>query len=195
MPQEMTMSDPYSWRPDTNAELDDGIMVGFKVGWNTPFTRNIMALEMEYNYITGTDFDRNQVVNAFGEGPGRMDGNLDIHAFLFNIKARYPEGRFHPYIGVGIGYAYFDVGDIRVADPYGTYFVPDNSGGGFCYQFMAGMELDLTPHLSLGIGYKYFRAKPEIDEDDYWGDDDYWKPNYDLEYKTSMITMGLTFTF
>jgi len=55
--------------------------------------------------------------------------------------------------------------------------------------------LDLTPHLSLGIGYKYFRAKPEIDEDDYWGDDDYWKPNYDLEYKTSMITMGLTFTF
>jgi len=25
MPQEMTMSDPYSWRPDTNAELDDGI--------------------------------------------------------------------------------------------------------------------------------------------------------------------------
>jgi len=129
MPQEMTMSDPYSWRPDTNAELDDGIMVGFKVGWNTPFTRNIMALEMEYNYITGTDFDRNQVVNAFGEGPGRMDGNLDIHAFLFNIKARYPEGRFHPYIGVGIGYAYFDVGDIRVADPYGTYFVPDNSGG------------------------------------------------------------------
>ncbi|MEN6432863.1 MAG: hypothetical protein ABFD06_08315, partial [Smithella sp.] len=60
MPQEMTMSDPYYYGPDTDAELDDGFLVGFKTGWNTPFTRGIMALEMEYNYISGTDFDNSK---------------------------------------------------------------------------------------------------------------------------------------
>lgn len=195
MPQEMTMSDPYYYGPDTDAELDDGFLVGFKTGWNTPFTRGIMALEMEYNYISGADFDNSKLVDVFGEGLGTLNGDIDIHAVLFNIKARYPQGRVHPYIGMGIGYAYFDVGDIRVQDPSEKYLIPDSSGGGFCYQFLAGLELDITPNLSLGIGYKYFGAEPDIDEDNYWDDDSYWSPNYDLDYKASIITMGLTFTY
>jgi len=197
MPQEMTMSDPSYYGPDTDAELDDGFLVGFKTGWNTPFTRGIMALEMEYNYISGTDFDNSKLVDVFGEGLGTLNGDIDIHAVLFNIKARYPQGRVHPYIGMGIGYAYFVMGDI-IAREYGgsgTMFIPDSSGGGFCYQFMAGLELDITPNLSLGIGYKYFGAEPDIDEDNYWDDDSYWSPNYDLDYKASIITMGLTFTY
>jgi opacity protein-like surface antigen len=54
---------------------------------------------------------------------------------------------------------------------------------------MAGLDLDIAPNMSLGIGYKYFAAKPTIEEDTFWGKD------YDLDYRTSIISLGLTFTF
>ncbi|MCK7509335.1 MAG: hypothetical protein MZV70_38430 [Desulfobacterales bacterium] len=49
IPQTMTMSEPDFGNTDT--KLENGGFVGTKVGWLNPFTRRIMALEMEYNYI------------------------------------------------------------------------------------------------------------------------------------------------
>ena len=108
IPQTMIMSESYYG--DTNTKLENGGFVGVKSGWLNPFTRRIMALEMEYNYIFGNDFDKGEAVNLAGSGPGALlDGKIDIHAFMFNMKARYPEGPVHPYIGFGLGYSYFQV--------------------------------------------------------------------------------------
>jgi opacity protein-like surface antigen len=190
IPQTMTMSEPYYG--DTDATLENGYLVGVKSGWLTPFTKKIMAMEMEYNYISGADFDKSKVVNLAGGGLSTLDGNIRVHAFLFNIKARYPEGLVHPYAGFGLGYSYFQMGDIT-ARQYGTGFVidiiPGGSGGAFCYQLVAGLDLDIAPHMSLGIAYKYFVARPTIKEDTFRGND------YDLDYRASIISLGLTFTF
>jgi opacity protein-like surface antigen len=190
IPQTMTMSERYYG--NTDATLENGYLVGVKSGWLTPFTNKIMAMEMEYNYIFDADFDKSKVVNLAGRGLNTLDGNIRVHAFLFNIKARYPEGLVHPYAGFGLGYSYFQMGDIT-ARLYGTGFVidiiPGGSGGAFCYQFIAGLDLDIAPHMSLGIGYKYFVARPTIKKDTFWGND------YDLDYRASIISLGLTFTF
>jgi opacity protein-like surface antigen len=87
IPQSMTMSESYYG--DTDTTLENGGFVGVKSGWLTPFTRRIMALEMEYNYIFGTDFDKSKVVDLAGGGPSTLDGTIRVHAFLFNIKARF----------------------------------------------------------------------------------------------------------
>ena len=190
IPQTMTMSEPHYG--DTDTTLENGGFVGVKSGWLTPFTRRIMALEMEYNYIFGTDFDKSKVVNLAGWGPGALlDGTIGVHALMFNMKACYPEGPVHPYAGVGLGYAYFQVGDITARDGGGGFIdsIPAGSGGAFSYQFMAGLDLDIAPKISLGIGYKYFAAKPTIKEDTFWVKD------YDLDYRISIISLGLTFTF
>lgn len=193
-PQTMTMSEPYYGHTDTT--LDNGGFVGVKSGWLTPFTRRIMALEMEYNYIFGTDFDKGKVVNLAGEGSNTLDGTIGVHAFLFNVKARYPEGPIHPYAGVGLGYSYFQVGDITARDGGGGLVdsIPGGSGSAFSYQFIAGLDLDIAPNISVGVGYKYFAAKPNIKEDTFY-DHGYHGYNYDLDYRASIISLGLTFTF
>ena len=189
IPQTATMFEPHYGHTDTT--LENGGFVGVKSGWLTPFTRRIMALEMEYNYIFGTDFDNSKVVNLAGGGSSNLDGTIRVHAFLFNIKARYPEGPIHPYVGAGLGYSYFQVGDItaRQYGGPGIDIISGGSGGAFSYQFMAGLDLDITPNMSVGIGYKYFAAKPKISEHYYW------RPDNELDYRTSIISLGLTFTF
>jgi opacity protein-like surface antigen len=122
--------------PDNNddhfdATLNNGYMVGIKAGWNTPFTKNIMALEMEYNYIRN-DFDNSKIIPEIMFHGGTLDGTISIHAFLFNVKARYPEGRFHPYGGFGLGYAYVQVGDITLRDVDGSDVMINSSQSGGC---------------------------------------------------------------
>ena len=171
----------------TDVPLKNGGLVGVITGWNTPFTRKILALEMEYNYIFAADFDNNKLIDDLG---GTFDGTIRIHALMFNAKARYPEGQIHPYIGGGLGYSYFELGDITAREwgGPGIEHIDGASGGGFSYQFMTGVDFDVAPNLSFGIGYKYFAALPRIGSED----DDIYS---DLDYKTHVITMALTYMF
>ena len=194
IPQAMEISDPDYSAHRLDAYLDNGYLLSIKTGWNTPFTRKVMAMEIEYNYINN-NFDNDKIVPSPADGyPTRLDGNMSIHAVLFNLKARYPEGMIHPYAGFGLGYAYASIGDITdtAYDGSGTYILPGESGGGFCWQFLAGVDFDITPNMSFGIGYKYFAAYPTVGERDYYYDDHYYA---DLDYMASIITAGLTFTF
>ncbi|MCX6226560.1 MAG: outer membrane beta-barrel protein [Bacteroidia bacterium] len=191
IPQTMEYSDPYYTADKFDITLDNGYFLSIKTGWNTPFTRRIMAMEIEYNYINN-NFDNSKIVPSPVDGyPATLNANMSIHAVLFNIKARYPEGPIHPYAGFGWGYAYASVGDItdRAYDGSGTYILSGESGGGFCWQFLAGLDFDIAPHMSLGIGYKYFVAYPRIG--DKYDDGIY----ADLDYRASIITLGLNFTF
>ena len=192
IPQTMEISNPDKSADNFNTTLDNGYLLGIKTGWNTPFTRRIMAMEIEYNYINN-DFDNKKIIPS-PDNPGyyaTLDGNMSIHALLFNLKARYPEGPIHPYAGAGLGYAYASVGDITEREHGGlnVSIWPGESGGGFCWQLLAGVDIDIAPHMSLGIGYKYFAAYPNIRED-YYRDG-----SADLDYRSSIITAGLTFTF
>lgn len=193
IPQDMTFSDPDSGFDYFDAALDNGYLLSVKTGWNTPFTRSIMAMEMEYNYINN-NFDNSKIIASPDHGgyPATLDGNMSIHAVLFNMKARYPEGPIHPYVGGGVGYAFTSIGEIteREYGGSGVEIWPGESGGGFCWQFLTGVDIDVAPNLSLGIGYKYFAAYPQNVGEEYgYG---YYA---DLDYRASIITAGLTFTF
>jgi opacity protein-like surface antigen len=183
----MTMSSYNFYAEDWDAKLKNGGMIGVKSGWINPLTKNIMALEFEYNYIFGTDFDNSRVVNEIN---ATLDGTIRIHAFLFNIKARYPNGPVHPYVGIGLGYSFFQVGEVTIRDTESPYaeVMSGTSGGGFTYQFVGGVDFDITPNLSLGMGYKYFVATPSLNGEG-------TNLNYDLDYRASIINAGLTFTF
>ena len=77
---------------------------------------------------------------------------------MFNLIARYPVGRFHPYIGSGIGCAIAKMTDTKIS----VAFIPGPAamiGGGsdtvFAYQVMAGLDFDITKNIIAGISYKY----------------------------------------
>lgn len=192
IPQTMSFSDPDDGYEYFKATLENGYNLAIKTGWLTPFTRNIMAMEIEYNYMNN-NFDNDKIIPS-PDNPGfwaTLDGNMSIHAVLFNLKARYPQGPIHPYAGFGVGYAYASIGDIterEVGGP-GVVIWQGESGGGFCWQFLAGVDFDITPNMSFGVGYKYFSAYPTVGERTY---DHYYA---DLDYRASIITAGVTFTF
>ncbi|MGD0278376.1 MAG: outer membrane beta-barrel protein [Smithella sp.] len=191
IPQTMTISDPNNGTAYSNSILENGFLVGITAGWITPFTQRIMTLEMEYNYIFRTDFDNDKAVYLSGKGYGTQDGSIRINALLLNLKARYPKGRFHPYAGFGLGYAYSQVGDLTEREYNGSVMdiVPGESGGAFCWQILTGLDFDITTNFSAGIGYKYFATKPTIGSASTSG------IYADIDYRTSIITLGLTFAF
>jgi len=184
IPQTMTISNPDNSAEHFDATLKNGYLLGIRTGWNTPFTRRIMAMEVEYNYMNN-DWDKDKVIGGY-----TYDGNMSIHSVLFNLKGRYPEGIIHPYAGFGLGYAYTIVGDLTERN---GGIVTDNingsSGGAFCWQLLVGVDVDLAPNMSLGVGYKYFATKPTI------GDQHKDEIYADLDYKASIITLGFTFKF
>jgi opacity protein-like surface antigen len=190
IPQTLTLSDPDNSASYMDTELKNGYLGGVKVGWNTPFTNRILAVELEYNYIYN-EFDNDKIINLFGVTPATIEGDIQIHALLLNFKARYPEGRFHPYIGFGVGYAYFEQGDLIAREPGGpgTMTIQGESGDAFCYQLLAGLDFDITPNFGVGIGYKYVASKPtigSINSDGIYAD---------VDYKAHIVTLGLTYTF
>jgi len=191
IPQTMTISDPDDGYHYMDMSLNNGYALGIKTGWNTSFTRGIMAMEIEYNYINN-NIDNSKIIASPDHGgvPATLDGTMTIHAVLFNLKGRYPEGPVHPYVGFGLGYAYSSFGDIteRAVGGSGVEIWPSESGGAFCWQFLAGVDFDITRNLSVDVGYKYFATKPTIgDRYDYM--------YIDADYRASIITAGLKFTF
>ena len=186
IPQTMQYSDPYYGADKFDTTLENGYLLSIKTGWNTPFTRRIMAMEVEYSYLNN-NFDNSKVLLS----STTYDGNMSTHAVLFNIKGRYPDGPIHPYAGFGLGWAFSSVGEITERDSGGSviYIWPGESGGGVCWQFLAGVDIDIAPNMSLGIGYKYLAAYTSIGDDHGHGSDD------NLDYRASIITMGLNFTF
>ncbi|MEI6608197.1 MAG: outer membrane beta-barrel protein [Deltaproteobacteria bacterium] len=184
IPAKLNLSNPNdgSWN-NYDTTLNNGYLGGVKVGWNTPFTNRILAVELEYNYIYHT-FDKDKAV-ASPSGATTFDGTVNIHAGFVNLKARYPEGRFHPYFGGGLGYSYVKIGDITTGQ---NNVIKGGSGGAFAYQFLAGLDFDITPNFGVGIGYKYLASKPTIGSA---GDAIYSV----ADYRASIVTLGLTYTF
>jgi opacity protein-like surface antigen len=190
IPQTMTISDPDDSSQKFDATLENGYLVGVKSGWNTPFTKRIMALEFEYNYIRN-NFDNSKIIpDIMGNGSGTIDGTIGIHAFLFNVKARYPEGPIHPYAGAGLGWSIVQLGDLTIRGDAGPGIKGD-IGNGFCWQLLVGVDFDITPNIAVGIGYKYLATNTTIGSKRESDDRIY----IDADYRASIVTVGLTFLF
>lgn len=187
IPQTLTISDPDDSSDKFDATLNNGYFVGVKSGWNTPFTKRIMAMEIEYNYIRN-NFDNSKYIP---EIDGTIDGTMGVHALLFNLKARYPEGKIHPYVGGGLGWSIVQLGDLTIGGPHPGVEKGD-IGNGFCWQLLVGVDFDITPNVAVGIGYKYLAANTTIGSKDNKHTDKIYS---DADFKASMITAGLTFTF
>lgn len=138
--------------------LNDGYLYGAKVGWLTPFTKRIMAVEFEYNRISNS-MNKLENISTYPL-PVNIDmtGNVKMDMFMVNLMARYPQGKFHPYIGAGAGYALVKVDDSTIyLIPLGgmTGVITGGSTGVFAYQVMAGIDYDITKNIIIGLSYKY----------------------------------------
>jgi opacity protein-like surface antigen len=191
-----TLNPHTSWRGyDFNYDLDvqpTGIF-GFKFGF-TPTPIKFFSFEFEYSYLNpGVD---RTLLTTNGSDFTAIQGDLELHNFMFNAIAKYPTGKIHPYAGVGFGISYFDFSETSTARIEGvdssTRSSTDDTA--FAWQILVGVDIDLTNKLSLDIGWRYFDT--ESDNDDH-GDEHHHDHHRDptMEYKTSMVTLGLKYKF
>lgn len=195
-----TFSPDASWEDHVfNYDLDvqeTGIF-GVKFGGTHP-TVKYFSIELEYSYLN-PDVDRTVFTTA-GSDYYAIEGDVKIHNFMFNTIFKYPEGKIHPYLGLGLGFSYFDFSVTSTSQLNGVSYNARRSYDDtvFAWQVLAGVDIELTNNLSLDIGGRYFDTESLNDsyDDDYYDDYDY--DHYDgptLDYRTFMVTLGLKFRF
>jgi opacity protein-like surface antigen len=142
---------------DRDITLNSGWIAGAKLGWQTSFTKKWLAIEAEYNHMENT-FDSGTPYSTSGINYN-YDSKVKIDSGMLNLIGRYPEGKIHPYVGAGAGYAYVQLDEIRRSfSGIALRNMAGGSKGVFAYQFMCGFDFELTDHIFMGVGYKYFVA-------------------------------------
>ena len=165
--------DWHYYEEDLRLDIDETSVFGAKVGYNHPLLR-ALELELEYSYLNPDITDHNTVV-----------GDIKFNNFMFNIIAKIPRGIIHPYWGAGFGLSHYEM-SVKA-----TEVIDGKDDTSFAWQLLTGVEIDLSSHLVMDIGYRYFVTELKF-ENDIEAEDKNYK---DVDFTTSMITLGLKFFF
>ncbi len=179
-----------SYYPSYDLDIQNTWALGAKIGYTMPFARAI-ALEFEYLYL-GPDVDQTALTSA-GDDFYAMEGDLDVHNFMFNFIAKYPEGRFHPFLGFGLGFSQVDFscrGTERFEGKMYTYSISYDDTA-FAWQILAGVNFEINRNLSVDLAYRFFMTDTDDDYEDYY----YHYYGTELEIQSSIVTVGLNFHF
>jgi opacity protein-like surface antigen len=98
----------------------------------------------------------------FVQGSFKGGGNVTADSLLLNFfGVVHDKSRWSPYAGVGIGAVRFEASDLKVTgQPMGS-----GSSVVFAYQLGGGIDVALTDHLNLDLGYRYFSStRPKLTE-------------------------------
>jgi len=137
-------------------------------------------IELEYTRRSNP-LDQVKLVNGNFKGGGSVTSD----SLLLNCFGVYHDnGRFSPYVGVGIGAARFEASDLQEAGfPMGR-----GSAVAFAYQVGAGVDVALTDHLNLDLGYRFFSStRPTFTEVD--------GRKFDMDYSSHSAVLGLRVGF
>jgi opacity protein-like surface antigen len=198
------LSPDASWQDygfNYDLDIQKTLAFGVKFGFTPPPIR-YFSFEFEYSYLN-PDVDRT-VLATEGSDYTAIEGDVNLHNFMFNAIVKYPDGKIHPYVGLGVGVSYFDLSATSTSSIDGVNSSVRRSVDDtvFAWQMMAGVEIDLTNKLSLDIGCRYFDTE-HVDDNHYYDDDYYYDHYYDhdhhddrtLDFKTFMVTLGLKYRF
>lgn len=137
-------------RFDGSYESDVGFHVGGAIG--TRFYSDFRA-EVEYIY-------RENAINEVGIQAGRTKGSGHVGVMTAMVNGYYDLNVLDipvvPYVGLGIGYARFDINAKNNARVPESTKVSD-SDSAFAYSFMAGGSWPVNDMIELVLGYRYLR--------------------------------------
>ena len=128
-------------------DVKSSFMFGMKAGY---FFQSPKWLGVEIEIFTSTPDTKQQVVQASTPGGPALiqffENDERATVWAFNVLARYPGEKFHPYIGVGPG-----------------IFIFKNADTVLGLNALVGGRFFLTKNIALFGEYKYNRASTEED--------------------------------
>ncbi len=163
---------PFS--PNLEEDWLGGVGLGYA-------TRNGFRLEGELSYRQN-DWEPT-ALDAFETS---ASGDATSLALMGNLLYDFNrEGRFQPYLGVGVGAARVNVG-IEGADEAEDTTV--------AYQGMAGIAYAATDRLTFDLGYRYFTA-PDVDASEAFSSIGIANADASTDYEHQAVTFGMRWQF
>lgn len=168
-------------------ELEDGWMGGLIAGYSLANGfRPELALDYRRNDFESLRRDPVGII------PGRQTDDVDGHETVITALVNvwydfFPSGRWHPYIGAGLGAARIEVKNGR----FDNTSLDSDADTVFAYQYGAGLGIDLGERWTLSLDYR----RLELDEGKFdlqpTNPNSYIKAGYSAD--TAMI--GLRYSF
>ena len=149
--------------------LKDSWTIGIKGGYIIPQAK-YLAVELEYAYLGTQDIDQSGI-----------DGDFAASNLMVNFILRYPEGKYHPYLGVGVGWSMASFKSSQA----GVTPIDENDSA-FAWQILVGINFEITPQWSADLAYRYFACSYSISSG---------ANNFDLDAANHMILIGVNYHF
>lgn len=168
---------------DTKVGFDNDWMLGTRFGYILPSWK-YFAAELEFFRFFKANASQTILQTSGADYLKLNDGELSSFDLLANFLLRYPEGKFHPYVGIGLGWAwsYFKGTNVESRGGVTRSLSFDESDGKFAWQALIGLNYEVTREWSVGLGYRYYQTNPKF------GD-------VDVTFSTNMLTLGVNFHF
>lgn len=144
-----------------NAAFDTGVYAGGTAGFDFGFVR--LEGEVSYRFSDIKSVTDNPSGFQFTD----INGGLGALAVMVNsFVDLHNQSPITPYLGGGIGFAVLHMDSITGFDsrttatqgPGRVDLYPDANDTVFAWQLGAGLELALTPFMSLDLGYRFFET-------------------------------------
>lgn len=174
-------SDARGAGADGTVEFDQGFAAGAKIGgwWEA---KPSLGLQFDFN----ANFNSFDTLTAGGTSADLVS-DMNVYSATLNALFRLPGGFIKPYIGGGAGYFYaeIDQGTLSTSLLGISVSFPEDSDEAFGWNALGGLEIEIVPDkLSAFAEYKYSRA-----------DFEFQKIGVDLDYSSSQVYGGLSYTF
>lgn len=157
------------------ARADNGMGGGVKVGLFPQWTHRMLGVELEYFGTAGRLSAQTMRSGSVTEGRA----GFTVLNSMVNLVLRPPSGGIRPYGGVGVGYS---SGMLHDADFSGRANRAFDSTLGFAYQFLGGVQWEVTNKTFLFAEYKYLATAF------------HWK-GLSLDYRANYVVAGLGWSF
>jgi len=167
IPQDLKVSN------SSDVSLKDSWALGIKGGYIIPQTQKWLVAELEYQYLANQDLD-----------VSTASGHYSANNLMVNLLVRWPEGKWHPYAGGGIGYSW---GAFNASGTYaGVTGSVDTTEGAFAWQLMLGVNYEFSPQWSGDLAYRYFSSVYNVN---------LGAGSRDVTAANSMILLGVNYHF
>ena len=134
----------------SDTRITNGVGAGIKVAVFPHYLGNIVGIGLE-SFGHGSEISFSSSANA----GSTASTNLWVFSSMVNLILRYPGKTFVPYVGVGGGYSSGVLTDPNIPGRSDRDF---EGSWTFGYQFLGGVEGNLTEKVFLFSEYKYFSA-------------------------------------
>jgi len=135
----------------SDTRISNGVGAGIKVAVFPRYFKDMIGIELEsFGHGSAITFSSSGV-----SAGSSASTNLWVFNSMVNLIVRYPGNRFIPYIGVGGG---LSDGMLTGANIPGRTDTDFEGSWTFGYQFLGGVQGNLTEKVFLFTEYKYFSA-------------------------------------